>query len=617
MVLVSISVFSCDFWDNQKKVLMKIFIFTLIFSFQSLAYVISKSDSGANLKWLEQGSQIELYINPIPLGRNTAGISSSSVMSIFQNSIDEWNKYSPYELVPTYTTNTSGKNSIEFSDDASLLGSGVVAITEVNYNSNNGYISSANIYFNESGTNGLLFTDNEAISGEYYAYLGDVLTHELGHFLGLSHSEVVGSSMIYSVFKNQHELHSDDYLGVWDIYDKVYYTGEIKGNVVGGQAISVFGAHVSLIATSTMEVYQSQVTNEQGEFHFKNLPTDESYLIYVSPFKNLSTISDYYSTALSSYCSSGTKYKASFFTQCGPRSSSRPQGIYLDSSSSSAIDIGEISIKCDENIDSNYLKLKNETSDREYQIVNSYQKSSFIFYGIFSDDEIDNGLAGQGDEFEIDLRFMDISDLSTNKLYLDVISSGIGSAFDFYILIKRDDEAGYSVYTSTSDETGKKITDQKIELSLSSTASDNLFSIRVFPLSLSSSDMYDIFSTQSTLKNDNSIYILSAQVGARSNDTVGGLDIAISEYGDQSFDDNSLCLEGDISYSTEAYAPLNTSQGASQIHPEEDDLAAVSCATVDLDNNGGGPGSVIFSFFIGAMMVFSFRYLNLRRDNFV
>ena len=165
---------------------MKILLL-ILFTFPSFAYVLSKSDNGSNLRWVKEGNQIPIYVDPTPLGLKSSNITSSSVISSFQESIDDWNRYSPYELVPFYSTTTKGRNSVSFSNDSALLGSGVVAITEVNFNARTGTITSANIYLNDSFNNGLDFTADESQSGDDKAFLGDVFSHELGHFLGLSH----------------------------------------------------------------------------------------------------------------------------------------------------------------------------------------------------------------------------------------------------------------------------------------------------------------------------------------------------------------------------------------------------------------------------------------------
>ena len=80
---------------------------------------------------------------------------------------------------------------------------------------------------NGSITNPNTFTDDKSVSGGYYAYLGDVLSHEMGHFLGLGHSEVFGSTMIFSVFKGQHTIHNDDIAGLDHLYSHLNKGGRI------------------------------------------------------------------------------------------------------------------------------------------------------------------------------------------------------------------------------------------------------------------------------------------------------------------------------------------------------------------------------------------------------
>ncbi|MBD64062.1 MAG: hypothetical protein CME62_02570 [Halobacteriovoraceae bacterium] len=581
-----------------------IILLVLLLSFQASAYVISKGNSGESLKWIKQDSRIPLYIDPNVIGNNASGISSLDVQTIFNESISEWNAYSPFQLVPFYTTSQTGANQVEFTDNPIYFDSGVLAITEVNFNSSTGVISSADIYFNESLNNYISFTDDETESSHLKAYLGDVFTHELGHLLGLSHSEVIGSSMVFSVFKNQHTLHSDDIHGIWDNYNVTQAPGEIYGSVLGGQAVPVFGANVFLINSVTMEVEQAQLTDESGKFHFKNVDKTKSYLIYSAPLKLLDSVSEYYSTIISTYCTGGNDYQTSFFTDCGARSASRPQGIQFGDESS--LDVGEITIRCSEKLSPEYLSLKQETSEREFQLVDSFRKTAFVFNGYFSSDEINDGLTGQGDEFDIDLRYLDVENIHDYVLKVNTVTNGIGSALGVDLFIKRVDEAGYTLYQSSTDETGKRLTDQELYLPLSSVTSNNQFSIKVFPRVLTSSETYEIFSVFNKLSNSRSHYLLSAQLG----DYHSGAFEPLNLYGSEYFDDNASCLEGEITFTSEAYEPLASS--AAQLGVDDEAGLGVSCGTVDINSDGPGSGGAGVSFIFGLLLFMGMKILGFR-----
>jgi len=572
-------------------------LFILTYSFSSFSYVISKSESGNDLKWNLPSDELVLYVNPIPVGNNTEGINATDVMSILNDSIGEWNAYTPFDLKAVYTTSIPAtKNKMFFTSSTSYFGAGVVAVTEISYNVETGSIASADIIINESVYNASTFTKDETVSSNLNAYLGDVFTHELGHFLGLSHSEVIGSSMIYSIFKNQHTVHSDDYSGVLDIYGKTIHAGELKGRIVGGNVTPVFGSHVMLMSAIDGKVLQSQLSKEDGSFHFKNLPLDGSYYFYIAPTKKQSSISDYYSTAVNAFCEQKS-YRASFFTKCGPRSKGRPQSFEL-TNTDSIINVGDITIRCDQNLDAEYLGKKNEIDERELELNSNLTDTSQVHIGMFSEAEIALGAGGSGDIYTLDLRSVDFGDSipSNYKLKLELLAAGIGSAFDFYVEVKRSGEAGFTGYYSSVDETDKKVTDITILLNLAS-ASNNLFTIKVFPVILEPEEKYEIFSSITNLTNEISLYTLNTQVGSYN----GAEFVPMKNHSSESYDDNASCSEGSVDYITQAYTPLSINN-ASQDEIKEGPIAGLSCATIDIDNSSG-PGGSGMSFIVGFLMM--------------
>src|SRR5690606_24619766 len=95
------------------------------------------------------------------------------------------------------------------------------------------------------------------------AFLGDVVTHELGHFLGLAHSETPGSTMVYSVFKEMHTVASDDIHGIKELYGPAS-GGKITGKIVGGKSVGVFGVNVFLISHDTGKIAAHVMSDSSG-----------------------------------------------------------------------------------------------------------------------------------------------------------------------------------------------------------------------------------------------------------------------------------------------------------------------------------------------------------------
>jgi hypothetical protein len=578
------------------------------------AYVISKTESGKNIKWNASSNQILVYVNPIPVNNDITlditdselealGLTSTEYISqrmydIISESIGQWNTISPYEIVPRfrdYNSNNSevSTNSFRFTDDFSYFGAGVIAITSIGYNAETGDILNADVLVNQYSSKAINLTLNKALSGDSNAYLGDVITHEFGHFLGLSHSEVINSSMIYSIFKDQHTIHSDDIAGVRKNYEEVE-NGSLKGRVIAGDSVPVFGVHVQAISTQTNDVIQSQLTDGDGNFFLENLSLDDSYYIMVSPVRNLASLSEYYKNINNQICFQDN-FRSTFYSKCGPRSKSRPQAFYLDSNTD-YINVGDVTIRCDENLNTQYFGNKFKTADRKFELLQNYYDTNLIFNGFFTDDEVDEGLAGKGDEFSLDLTQLDAGNLSLDTLMvnIDLNATGLGSNYEFYVYTKRSDEISFTLHNSTYDTTGKKLTDLNLQLVLSSSSSLNSFDIKIYPKSLSSTEAYEIFSSPNVLTNENNIYSLSASVGYY----LGSEFYPLNKFDSYPYDDNKSCSEGTVTHASTPYIPLSSSLGDAA-QPDVNEDIGISCGTIDIDNgsNSGGMGSFVIGLF--------------------
>ena len=579
---------------------MKHFVWGLyLISTFAYSYVKSKTETGNDIKWSSSSSSINIYVNPV-----VSGYDTTTVQSILATSISDWNTYSSYTLNPVYTTTipTNADASIQFTTDSDW-GSGVVGVTEKTSNIVTGNILSAHIKIFSSNYSTTLSTDPTQSSGSY-AYIGDVVTHEIGHLFGLTHSEHIGASMYFAVTKGQSSLHTDDIAGLRDIYNITSTSGSLSGRVIVANSLPVFAARVTAISTVTGEAIQSQLTGEDGTFSFENLSLNDSYYIMVSPYRLVDNIvgygeyaSEYYSTIKSNFCNF-ENFKPTFYTKCGPRSKSIPQSFYLDSDTDS-IAVGDITVRCDENLNVEYYSKKFETSDREFELNPDGESASVIFNGIFSDSEVTLGNAGQGDEYSLDLSNIDTGSNSPSSysLRLNFLSTGINSNMDFEVQVKRSDVSGYTTYQSSTDSTGKTITDLEIDLALSSTASNNIYSIIVYPTSLSSTEEQEIFSSATDLINDSNIYVFTAQVGTISGDSFTPLE-PLDSY---PYEDNSLCSEGEANYTVAANKTLSSTLNNAEQLPLDDDIQGVSCGTIDIDNDSNSSG--MMSFVLGLFLI--------------
>ena len=154
----------------------------------SKAYIQNRTQSDELIKWPIRTEKLDIYVNP----SNTKMISSEDVNAIITASIRQWNGKSKISLnqKSTSSTNTEGVNEIYFSTDPSIFGNGtaVVAVTQVFLKNNTGEIVEADIIINDLTP---FTTTKKALD-----YLGNIVSHELGHFLGLGHGQVPGSTML-------------------------------------------------------------------------------------------------------------------------------------------------------------------------------------------------------------------------------------------------------------------------------------------------------------------------------------------------------------------------------------------------------------------------------------
>ncbi|MBY0416035.1 MAG: matrixin family metalloprotease, partial [Bdellovibrionales bacterium] len=163
------------------------------------AYIQNRTDNDAVVHWSNNLSTIDVYLNPA----NTQGYSTSLIQSEVASAVAQWNGKSRLTLrqFASSTTNQSNVNEIYFTTDSTIFGSGVVGITQVFYKNNTGEILEADILINDTETYSSNMLDQD--------YLGNVITHEMGHLLGLGHSQVIGSTMFYALTRGQNKIDED------------------------------------------------------------------------------------------------------------------------------------------------------------------------------------------------------------------------------------------------------------------------------------------------------------------------------------------------------------------------------------------------------------------------
>ena len=592
---------------------LSIICITLFLSLPVIAYVHNKSSAGDNLKWSLRENNINLLIDTSSNGSRSYNLNENDIKQIITDSVDQWNGHSNISILSQFVSSLPavGEDStLRFTENTAYFGSGVLAVTSISHDPKTGNIFNADILVNESISNGILFTNTGMLSsGSEYAFLGDVITHEVGHLLGLGHSEVIGSTMLYSIFKGQHELAADDIAGLKNIYENSYEK-RFKGRVVGGNQVPVFGANVQMILHSTGEVFAAQMTDENGEFYFDDPPSNDYFVIYVNPPKSLTNLPSYYSTVATDYCSGS--YRPSFFSKCGGRGKGRPQVfstsyIYEDlldeSATSNLYDLGDVTIRCDDNIDSQYIYTKYDSTasfklysfdQGQYQWNESVGE---VFVGTFSETEIEQGTSGKGDVFEVD--YTGFENPSGYYLDLRISTESIGSMLELTVVVKRTSDGQTSSYLIETDSSlGKKLLNHNIKHPLSSTPADNHYEITIKPTDtsvLTEQDQEAILAVPSIMKNSDNLYLLMLTLGSNINSSYVVMPPKQYKYPE----DNTYCSEGNPAYTSQA----NISASNNSVAQSQEQNAVVSCATIDIDsdsNSGSGPMSFIF----GLVLIF-------------
>jgi len=322
----------------------------------------------------------------------------------------------------------------------------------------------------------------------------------------------------------------------------------------------------------------SALSELNGEFHFKDIESDDVYYIYVEPTKYISPLPSVYAGIRNDFCPGFVSYQGGFYETCDARRRGKPQGIKIDSVQKK-VDVGVVSIKCHQELPLGYFDSKQSAG---FNITNNELVPGESIVGFFSEEEVNQN---SEDTFHIDLSHYDAS---AGDLYLDVsvIAHELYSKSSYEVEV--ESPVSFETFRDSVDEDGNPRLNVGGVFPLDASNSlNNSFTIKVIPKSIddflmtsSFVGLNSLFPEFENLGSDKAIYQLIVQIKRRQ-----GLNYILHDHYDYSTStDNSSCMQGEKAFSIRT--PASTIEN--ELTSEES--SAVACGSINL-NGGSGPGS--------------------------
>lgn len=535
------------------------FIFLLIlFSFNAFAYQSSLNSGGKALTWSNNTI-------PIIITTNTNDLSSATTQNIIQQSIAQWNAETPVQIVPS----PSGLSEISFKSDFSMYGPGVIGLTELTYTSG-GAIQQAKVYLNDEN---YTFRSSPGLYSSGEVYLGDVVTHELGHLLGMSHSEVLDATMFYAAFPGQSTLNPDDKAGVRGKYASGY--GSISGTVLGGDDVGILGVHVVAFSRTTgLAVGAISIAN--GTFTIKGLDLNDSYYIYTGPLKNLSALPGQFANVRKDFCPAN--FVGGFFDACGRENEGFPQSITLTSGTPS-VNVGNITIHCSLKTNENYSFEKLQSTFDPVTIFDYAQerRPEKAFVGNFLTRNSTSWSAY--DKLNVDLTGYSGVSGGQKYLRLNLVARQFGNLLEYEMQVRKNGALIGTYNITFSGVTQTYRTDLEARIPLDNNASLNFYELSIRSKKLSTVTALQTFAELEQFTTNQYLpYLLMTSL-----ETATGPVIDTSSL----LSDNSACLDAPFSY---AVSNAKTLASTNELGKKDADAAPLSCGTTG-GSSPGGPGN--------------------------
>lgn len=306
----------------------------LFFATQSWAYTPTVTASGIPVRWKGQ-VKLEFAGNPI----NQSGISDSEFYTAVVHGLQRWNSASSGAVGFDYWQGTdrvvfdpssdfNGLSSIYFASNAKSpagLSPNVLGLTQVWYDTNNGQIIETDIVLNdkdfkftvdEQDTSGYGSNHSSSFNNKNRVFIENVITHELGHALGLSHSGGLQSTMLFMESPEQAHLGCDDQTAIHALYPSsdANQRGQIEGVVQTDSGAGVFGAQVLAISRDRGTVLATAMTGKDGHYQIAALEPGTYFLMLEPFFAGAGPLPAYYTDINTGVCPDGKSFGRSMLT---------------------------------------------------------------------------------------------------------------------------------------------------------------------------------------------------------------------------------------------------------------------------------------------------------------
>jgi hypothetical protein len=255
------------------------------------------------IRWLDSSMPIRFYVT----NRDVPGVTAPQLQTATERAFAAWGGVSNVRISAQFGGFVS--NNPLVSDGTSVIGfmsrpdlDRVLGMAFFEYDLTTGVIHSSDVFLNST------FDWSVATNGESGRFdVQSVMTHELGHFLGLGHSAigetepasgggrtVLGKRAVMFPIAyprgniEDRTLEADDVAGISDVYatpDASRNLGAISGRVTLNGA-GVFGAHVTVFNPSTGALAAGYSLDNQGRFVIGGLPTG-MYLVRAEPLDDV------------------------------------------------------------------------------------------------------------------------------------------------------------------------------------------------------------------------------------------------------------------------------------------------------------------------------------------